>query len=116
MLGRSPEIVAALSSAFPTQIVAGLTRLCHRPGVGWKLAAWLWRHHLPHPPTDPGRCAACGLPMPCPGWRFADWFLADSLKPRAVDEPTRELPHVEQRPRLPKRQPGTHLQQETRYG
>jgi hypothetical protein len=83
--------------------------------IGWELAAWLWRHHLPHPLTDPERCAACSLGMPCFGWLFADAFLADALQPQpTVEEPTRVLPQV--KPPLPRRQPGTHLETEARYG
>src|SRR5437660_1203217 len=59
--------------------------------IGWELAAQFWRHHLPQPLTDRYRCAACGLRVPCLGWRFADAFLADALRPSGVDEQTREL-------------------------
>src|SRR2546421_2179338 len=38
VLGRCPEIVAALARAFPTQIVAGLTRFCHQQECGREAA------------------------------------------------------------------------------
>jgi len=88
------------------------------PGVlvvtGWELAAWVWQRHLPHPLADPERCAACGLRMPCPGWLFADAFLADALRPQPeAAEPPRVLPHV--KPPLPRRQPGAAIETQTRF-
>ncbi len=81
--------------------------------IGWELAAWLWRHHLPRPLADPERCATCGLRMPCPGWRFADAFLAGALQPQAAaEEPTRVLTQVQP---LPRRQPGASIQPEVRF-
>lgn len=68
-------------------------------------------------PAGPA-CATAGVPggwyFPCPGWQFADSFLASALGPNPnQDEATRELPVV--RPRLPRREPGAHLQEEARF-
>jgi hypothetical protein len=87
--------------------------------IGWELAAYLWRSHLPDPLGRDATCAQCRLPMPCPCWRFADTFLADVIQPSSetravVDEATRELPRVKQRP-LPRRKPGASLTEEERY-
>jgi hypothetical protein len=81
--------------------------------IGWELAAWLWRHHLPDPLRDRDRCARCRLPMPCLCWRFADGFLADAID--RAQEATRELPRVD-RPPLPRRQPGAQLGPEEKFG
>lgn len=89
---------------------------------GWELAARIWRAHLPDPLSHDATCARCGVRMPCWCWRFADAFLADVLNPDeppesapVTEEPTRELPRVQPRPRLPRRQPGASLTEEERY-
>jgi hypothetical protein len=82
--------------------------------IGWELAAALWRLHLPDPLALRPVCRACGWYFPCPGWQFADSFLASALVPNPdQEEATRELPVV--RPRLPRRQPGALLQEEARF-
>jgi hypothetical protein len=81
-----------------------------RLGVGGLALA----DHLPRPLADPERCAACGLRMPCPGWRFADAFLAGALQPQCgLEEPTRVLPPVQ--PSLPRRRPGASIESEARF-
>src|SRR5438132_8939048 len=80
--------------------------------IGWELAAYMWRRHLPDALTAIRSCAACRLPMPCPCWRFADGFLAAAVEPSA--ESTRELPRV-QKPPLPRREPGALLKREERF-
>jgi hypothetical protein len=80
--------------------------------IGWELAAALWVRHLPEPTAAVPVCRACGWRMPCPSWRFADWFLATAI-PALTEDKTRELPTV--RPPLPRREPGAHLQEESRF-
>ena len=91
--------------------------------IGWELAAGLWRGHLPDPLSRISVCASCHLAMPCPCWRFADVFLADTLTPQSEpavaarpmpEDVTQELPRVEQPP-LPQRRPGAQLEMEEKY-
>lgn len=103
---RSPFTLERPPPARPPHGVAAV--------IGWELAAYLWRAHVPDPLLGGDRCARCGLVMPCLCWRFADAFLADLLHPltEAAEERTRELPQV-RRPPLPRRQLGAQLGADT---